>query len=122
PDDRALLTGDMVLGRGTTVVTHPDGSLGLYLESIRRMRSLVADGRVDTILPAHGPVVTNPGEVLDHYLSHREERLDQVRSARTAGAATAREVVEIVYADVDPVLWDAAEMSVRAQLEYLDEQ
>lgn len=121
PHDRALLTGDMVLGRGTTVVTHPDGSLGLYLESIRRMRSLVGDGLVETILPAHGPVVNNPAQVLDYYLSHREERLEQVRSARAAGATTAREVVEIVYADVDPVLWGAAEMSVRAQLEYLDQ-
>jgi hypothetical protein len=28
-------------------------------------------------------------------------------------------VVEIVYADVDPVLWGAAELSVRAQIDYL---
>lgn len=122
PADRALLTGDMVLGRGTTVVTHPDGALGPYLESIRTFRSLVTDGRVETILPAHGPVVTDPGAVLDYYLSHREERLNQVREVLAQGASSAREVVEIVYADVDPVLWDAAEMSVRAQLEYLNEQ
>jgi hypothetical protein len=31
-------------------------------------------------------------------------------------------VVEIVYADVDPVLWGAAELSVRAQLAYLAER
>lgn len=86
PADRALLTGDMVLGRGTTVVTHPDGALGPYLQSIRTFRDLVTDGRVETILPAHGPVVTDPGAVLDYYLSHREERLDQVRTARAQGA------------------------------------
>lgn len=119
PQDRALLTGDMVLGTGTTVVAHPDGALGPYLESIRRFRSLVADGTVETILPGHGPVVDEPAAVLDFYLAHREERLDQVRSAVAAGASTARAVVETVYADVDPVLWDAAELSVRAQLDHL---
>jgi len=119
PQDRALLSGDMVLGRGTTVVAHPDGALGPYLDSLRRFRALVTDGRVDTILPGHGPVVDDPGAVLDFYLTHREERLDQVRSALAAGAVSARDVVEQVYADVDPILWDAAELSVRAQLEYL---
>ncbi|MET1132168.1 MAG: MBL fold metallo-hydrolase [Aeromicrobium sp.] len=120
PQDRALLSGDMVLGRGTTVVAHPDGALGPYLESLRRFRALVTDGHAATILPGHGPVVEDPAAHLDFYLSHREERLEQVRTARSRGAVTARDVVELVYADVDPVLWDAAEASVRAQLEYLD--
>ncbi|MFO6452168.1 MULTISPECIES: MBL fold metallo-hydrolase [unclassified Aeromicrobium] len=120
PQDRALLSGDMVLGRGTTVVAHPDGALGPYLDSIRKFRAIVAEGRATTILPAHGPVVADPAAVLDYYLAHREERLEQVRGAVERGATTAREVVELVYADVDPVLWDAAELSVRAQLEYLE--
>ncbi|GAA3537756.1 MBL fold metallo-hydrolase [Aeromicrobium flavum] len=121
PQDGALLSGDTVLGRGTTVVAHPDGALGPYLDSLRRFRSLVTDGHVGTILPGHGPVIDDPAAVLDFYLAHREERLEQVRAARAAGARTARQVVETVYADVDPVLWDAAEASVRAQLEHLDE-
>lgn len=120
PGDRALLSGDMVLGRGTTVVAHPDGALGPYLDSIRAFRAIVAEGRATTILPGHGPVVQDPAAVLDYYLAHREERLEQVRQAVARGARTAREVVELVYADVDPVLWDAAELSVRAQLEYLE--
>lgn len=119
PQDCALLSGDTVLGRGTTVVAHPDGALGPYLDTLRRFRSLVTSGEVATILPGHGPVVTDPAAVLDFYLAHREERLDQVRTAVTSGASTAREVVETVYADVDPVLWDAAEASVRAQLDFL---
>lgn len=120
PQDRALLSGDTVLGRGTTVVAHPDGALGPYLESIRSFRALVSTGTVETILPGHGPVVADAGAVLDHYLSHHEERLDQVRAAVAAGARTPRAVVETVYADVDPVLWGAAEASVRAQLDYLE--
>ena len=131
--DRALLTGDMVLGRGTTVVVHPDGVLASYFASIERMRGLVTDGRVTSLWPAHGPVLPDAGGVLDHYLVHRRQRLDQVAAALvrlglTPGDLPAdvaedpvlpRRVVEIVYADVDASLWDAAEWSVRAQLAYL---
>lgn len=118
--DRALLTGDTVLGRGTTVVAHPDGRLRDYVDSIQRLRDL-ADSDVDVLLPGHGPVVDQPIEVLDYYLSHRRERLEQVRAAVAGGAGDAAEVVRRVYADVDPSLWSAAELSVRAQLDYLRE-
>jgi glyoxylase-like metal-dependent hydrolase (beta-lactamase superfamily II) len=76
--DRSLLTGDMVLGRGTTVVVHPDGVLAEYFDSLDRMRGLVTDGRVASLWPAHGPVLPDAGAVLDHYLVHRRDRLAQV--------------------------------------------
>ena len=109
---------DTILGRGTTVVAHPDGRLADYLDSLQRLRDL-AGSDIDVVLPGHGPVVDSPVEVLDYYLRHRMERLDQVRAAAAAGAADASAVVRIVYADVDESLWPAAELSVRAQLEYL---
>jgi glyoxylase-like metal-dependent hydrolase (beta-lactamase superfamily II) len=117
-EDRALLTGDTVLGRGTTVVAHPDGRLADYLDSLQRLRDL-ADTDIDVLLPGHGPVLDAPAEVIDHYLRHRRERLEQVRAALAAGDTDAPAVVRRVYADVDPALWPAAEMSVRAQLDYL---
>jgi glyoxylase-like metal-dependent hydrolase (beta-lactamase superfamily II) len=118
--DRALITGDTVLGRGTTVVAHPDGRLRDYLDSVQRLRDL-ADTDIDVLLPGHGPVVDDPIAVLDHYLAHRSERLEQVRAAMADGASSPADVVRLVYADVDPSLWSAAEMSVRAQLDYLRE-
>lgn len=117
--DRAVLTGDTVLGRGTTVVAHPDGALGAYLDSLRRLRDLAEHREVETIWPGHGPVVPNALEALDYYLRHRAERLDQVREAVAAGATEPMDVVRRVYADVDERLWPAAELSVRAQLDYL---
>jgi glyoxylase-like metal-dependent hydrolase (beta-lactamase superfamily II) len=125
PDGTSLLTGDTVLGRGTTVVAHPDGRLGPYLDSLTRLREEVdaVEQRVGApvlVLPGHGPVLDDAGASLRAYLAHRGRRLDQVRAALAAGDRTPREVVERVYADVDPVLWPAAELSVRAQLEYLD--
>ena len=113
--DDAVLTGDTVLGRGTTVVAHPDGVLGDYLASLRRLREL---GEL-TVLPGHGPELPSAGVVAAAYLAHREARLEQVRAALAAGAQTADQVVETVYADVDRVLWPAARLSVLAQLAHL---
>ncbi|MFJ5827801.1 MBL fold metallo-hydrolase [Streptomyces sp. NPDC093089] len=122
PADRAVLTGDTILGRGTTMVAHPDGRLGDYLDSLRRLRSLTVDDGVHTVLPGHGPVLEDAQGAVEFYLAHRAGRLAQVESAVAGGLRTASEVVAHVYADVDRSLWPAAELSVRAQLEYLRER
>jgi glyoxylase-like metal-dependent hydrolase (beta-lactamase superfamily II) len=115
--DGAVLTADTILGRGTTVIDNEDGDLGDYLESLRRLHGLGHR----TVLPGHGPELDDMVAVSETYLAHREERLDQVRAAlRDLGeGASSREVVQHVYTDVDEKLWDAAESSVRAQLDYL---
>jgi hypothetical protein len=64
-------------------------------------------------------VLPDPVGVLDHYIRHREARLEQVRIAVADGAVDAMDVVRRVYADVDRAVWPAAEKSVRAQLEFL---
>lgn len=117
--DHALLTGDTVLGRGTTVVAHPDGELEAYLASLERIAGLTGRGDVASILPGHGPVVPDAAAMVDYYRVHRRERLEQVRAALASGAKGVDEVVEVVYADVDRAVWPAAAMSVRAQLAYL---
>lgn len=121
PADRAVLTGDTILGRGTTVVAHPDGRLGDYLDSLRRLRSLTVDDGVHMVLPGHGPVLEDAQGAVEFYLAHRANRLAQVETAVENGHRAAADVVAHVYADVDRSLWPAAELSVRAQLEYLRE-
>ena len=120
--DDALLTGDTVLGRGTAVIAQ-DGGLGDYLRTLDELRGLAAttgrSGELKVLLPGHGPVLSDPAGVLDYYIAHRKERLDQVRAAVDAGARTPAEVVAIVYTDVNRALWPAAEKSVQAQLDYL---
>jgi glyoxylase-like metal-dependent hydrolase (beta-lactamase superfamily II) len=118
PADGGLFTGDTVLGRGTTVIAS-DGNLGDYLRSLRQLRDLAGTTGVRLLLPGHGPMLTDPAAALGYYLSHREERLDQVRWALAAGAATPAEIVALIYTDVDKSVWPAAEQSVRAQLDYL---
>ena len=119
PADRVLFTGDTVLGRGTTVIAE-DGNLGDYLRTLGQLRELTEELELGLLLPGHGPMLTEPIRTLDYYLSHRAERLEQVRSALAAGARTPIEIVAMVYTDVDMAVWPAAEWSVRAQLDYLN--
>jgi glyoxylase-like metal-dependent hydrolase (beta-lactamase superfamily II) len=114
-----LITGDMVLGRGTTVITYPDGDLAAYFDSLDLLERLVRTRNVTELLPGHGPIVADPLPWLSFYRNHRRERLDEIRAARAAGDRTATEIVARVYADVDHSVWPAAEQSVRAQLDYL---
>ncbi|MEV0714138.1 MBL fold metallo-hydrolase [Asanoa sp. NPDC050611] len=113
--ERAVLTGDTILGRGTTVVAHPDGDLGDYLASLELLMAYPEH----LALPGHGPALADCAVAARFYLAHRRARLEQVREAVANGAKTAEEVVATVYADVDRTLWPAAEWSVRAQLAYL---
>jgi glyoxylase-like metal-dependent hydrolase (beta-lactamase superfamily II) len=120
PADRALLTGDTVLGRGTTVVAHPDGRLADYLQSLELLHDAAVRHEFETVLPGHGPVLADALGVLEFYIAHRKQRLAQVEAALAAGDSTPSEVVRRVYADVDRSVWPAAELSVQAQLHYLD--
>ncbi|WP_245976392.1 MBL fold metallo-hydrolase [Amycolatopsis palatopharyngis] len=109
-----VLTGDTVLGRGTTVLT----DLGDYLRSLRALLEL-PEGTLG--LPGHGPELVDLAGTVREYVEHREQRLDQVREAlrELGNEASARQIVELVYADVDRALWAPAEASVLAQLQYL---
>lgn len=113
----SVLTGDTILGRGTTMLDHPDGTLRDYLSSLDRLELL---GPV-TVLPAHGPVLPALDSVVRAYRDHRLDRLAQIRAALSdlGGDAGVTEVTDVVYSDVDPSVRRAAENSVAAQLEYL---
>ncbi len=122
PDDGpngSVITGDTILGRGTSVIVHPDGALGPYLRSLSTLRALGPA----TVLPAHGPSLPDLAAICEAYLAHRRERLDQVRRslADLGPDATVEQVTDRVYAEADAAVRFAAEASVRAQLAYLQE-
>lgn len=116
-----ILTGDTVLGRGTSLVAHPDGRLDEYLASLTLLSHLCSDLDIQRLLPGHGPVIDQPGRVVEYYLHHRHERLDQVRRAMSGGAVSASEIVDLVYTDIPPEVRPAAESTVLAQLAYLEQ-
>lgn len=117
----SILTGDTVLGRGTSLIAHPDGRLDDYLNSLLALSRMCADSGVRQLLPGHGPVIDQPSRVVDYYLRHRHERLDQVRKVVAGGALTASEVVDLVYSDIPLDVRPAAEATVLAQLVYLEQ-
>jgi glyoxylase-like metal-dependent hydrolase (beta-lactamase superfamily II) len=119
--DRSVFTGDTLLGRGSTVVAHPDGRLADYLDSLRNLRSRVEAGELCVVRPGHGPTRDDVAGLIDGYLAHREQRLGQVRQAIAGGAHSVDAVLQAVYADVDPALQHAARWSLLAQLDYLRE-
>jgi glyoxylase-like metal-dependent hydrolase (beta-lactamase superfamily II) len=121
PADGVLLTGDTVLGRGTTVIAD-DGRLSDYLDSLDRLRALADSAGLTALLPGHGPVVPDPVATLDYYIAHRRQRLAEVTAALDAGDRTPDEIVARVYVDVDRALWPFAQWSVRAALGYLAER
>ena len=109
----AVLVGDHVLGRGTSVVTHPEGDVVAYLESLRRVHALGPSA----LYCGHGPELTeDPTAVLEFYLAHRAWREEQLLAALAGGAATVEEIVAVVYAAVPQGLWPAAAQSTRATL------
>lgn len=118
-ENGALLTGDTVLGRGTTVVAHPDGRLDEYLASLRRLQRLAQAHTATRLLPGHGPTAEDPIGLLDAYLVHREERLDQVREAIGNGASSPADIVKMVYQPIPDEVVPAALASARAQWDYL---
>lgn len=115
----AVLIGDHVLGRGTSVVTHPEGDLVAYLESLRRVHDLGPSA----LYPGHGPELTeDPVAVLDFYLAHRRFREQQILILLSSAAQSISKLVSIIYAAVPRSLWPAAEQSTRAAVAKLQAQ
>jgi len=114
---RDLLTGDLVLGRGSSMVAHPDGSVAAYLDSLARLAGLAPT----RLLPGHGPPVTDAVERLQAYAAHRRQRTDQVREALAAGARSLDELRAAVYGELPAGVIEAAHLSLLAHLAHLRE-
>jgi glyoxylase-like metal-dependent hydrolase (beta-lactamase superfamily II) len=109
---RALFSGDHVMGWSTTVIGPPDGDMRAYLDSLR----LVRDRRDTTLWPTHGAPITDPGPFLDAFLAHRLDREAQVLAAVRSGQTTIAGIVRMLYVDVRRALHAPARRSVLAHL------
>lgn len=107
-EERALFSGDLILGEGTAVIPRVGGSLTDYLASLERLRSL----DLRRIYPGHGPAIEDPSAKIIEYIEHRHVRERQVLDALRAGARTIRQMVARIYADVPTGLHPLAEESV----------
>jgi glyoxylase-like metal-dependent hydrolase (beta-lactamase superfamily II) len=114
-EERALFTGDHVMGWSTTVIVPPDGDMSAYMASLNKLHA-----RNDTILwPTHGPPITDPKPFLRALIAHRQEREAQIMACLKDGIARIPDMVARIYADTDKRLWPAASLSVLAHLQKL---
>ncbi|MBI2962224.1 MAG: MBL fold metallo-hydrolase [Deltaproteobacteria bacterium] len=118
PERRWLFTGDHVVGQGTVVIAPPNGDMGDYITSLRRLLELPAR----LLLGAHGPVITDPRAKIQEYIDHRLMRERQVLDSLRAGLRTVPEIVARLYFDVHPALHPVAEKSVQAHLIKLERE
>ena len=102
-EEKALFSGDHVMGWSTTVISPPDGDMQSYLDSLDR----VAARGFSTIWPTHGPPITDPQPFLAAYRAHRLDREDQIVAQAKAGRGLIRDMVPEIYAAVDSRLWPA---------------
>ncbi len=120
-EERALFTGDHVMGWSSVVIVPPDGSLGDYLKSLELLKLRAGLDRV--YYPAHGPAVASPGELVDALLEHRRGRSQEiVRQLGELDGAGIPELTSRIYEGLQPDLVPAAEMTVWAHLRHLVEQ
>jgi glyoxylase-like metal-dependent hydrolase (beta-lactamase superfamily II) len=114
--DRALFTGDLVLGRGSSMVTYPEGNVADYIRSLDRIAAL----EPKMLFPGHWDPVTDAAPKIDEYRTHRLQREAQVLAEVWRGSGTARELTRRVYGpEVGEELMQAAEMTMRAHLQKL---
>ncbi len=114
-EDRAVFTGDLILGQGSSMVTYPEGDVAAYLRSLDRLAAL--EPRI--LFPGHWDPVTDAMAKIAEYRHHRLEREAQILSEVRHGPGTAAELTRRVYGDLDDKLMFAAEMTMQAHLRKL---
>jgi glyoxylase-like metal-dependent hydrolase (beta-lactamase superfamily II) len=115
-EDRALFTGDLVLGKGSSMVTYPEGNVAAYLRSLEKVAAL----NPNMLFPGHWDPVSDAIGKIDEYRTHRLAREAQVLTEVQRQSGTAIELTRRVYGpEVGEELIQAAEMTMRAHLEKL---
>lgn len=117
-EDRTLLSGDLIAGKGSIIIAPPEGDLDAYMASLERVRAL----EPARILPGHGPEISDGMAKIEEYISHRREREARVVAALESAASSLEEIVRLAYADVQPGMRPYAELAVKAHLIKLDYQ
>ena len=116
-EERVLFTGDTVLGLGTgAIAPPPHGDMGLYIESLERLKTYDAA----LLCPGHGPPVHDVGRKLQELIDHRHERERQILGALGRGRGTLKALLDDIYPELDRRLLNMARGQILAHLAKLE--
>ena len=118
PSLKAFFAGDLMSGNGTVAIVPPRGSMGDYLDSLRR----VQEREIETIYPGHGPAIPNGNERVAQYIAHRERREEEIYQEIAAGCDTIEAITDRLYQDVLPRIRPQAAGTVLAHVIHLVER
>jgi glyoxylase-like metal-dependent hydrolase (beta-lactamase superfamily II) len=119
-EQRALFTGDVIIGTGTVAIAPPNGDMRIYQQTLHRLRDEYADASV--IYGGHGPEMHDARAKIDEYIAHRERREAEIIAQLKKGPATIPALVHAIYQDVNPRLWPAAGRQILAYLIALERE
>lgn len=111
-EESTLFSGDHVMGWSTSVIGPPDGSMGDYLQSLRKL----LDRPERIYRPTHGPALDDPLPYVEALLAHRLEREREIVRLLDDGVQRISDLVAVMYAAYDRILWFPAAASVHAHL------
>lgn len=114
-EEKTMFTGDHIMGWATSVIVPPDGNMADYMDSLERLLSF----DLDLLRPTHGPAIENPKTFINAYITHRQNREEQILGQLAKGTTQIQDMIPVLYADTDKRLYPAAAMSVLAHLEGL---
>jgi len=114
-EDGAVFTGDLILGRGSSMVTYPEGDVAAYIRSLDKLAAL----QPRMLFPGHWDPVPDAAAKIAEYRRHRLEREAQILAEVRRGRGTAAELTRRVYGELEDKLAVAAEMTMRAHLRKL---
>ncbi|MFT5608729.1 MAG: glyoxylase-like metal-dependent hydrolase (beta-lactamase superfamily II), partial [Parvicella sp.] len=109
---KLLTTGDHLMNGSTVVIVPPKGSMKAYIESLQKLQHYA----IDVMAPGHGDLIKNPAEVVEWTIQHRLQRETKVLAKLSAAPISIRQLLVLVYDDVDVSLHPMAELSLHAHL------
>lgn len=110
--ENALFSGDHIMGWSTSVILPPDGNMNQYISSLEKIKAR----NFEILYPTHGAPIPKPRDFIDAYIAHRLEREKQIIECLKNGISSIKDMVPLLYANVDKRLWPAAARSIHAHL------
>lgn len=114
-EERALFTGDHIMGWSTSIIVPPDGDMRAYMDSL----DLLLERDDAVYWPTHGPAITDTHAYVRAFITHRQEREQQILACVTRGIHRIVEMVPTMYTDIPETMYPKAAQSVFAHVLHL---